>query len=245
VSWRARRTGRVDLGLEDRLVLQHADLDGADFSGRDLLQLSVQASRLVSCRFSGIKVQGASFGAGRQTSSYTGCVFDGARIAFGAGGYARFENCSFRDTDLRGWFCFRVELVNCTFTGRLRKSVFNGTVPEQDQPVAGRVHNEFYGNDFSGMNLVDVAFRTGIDLSLQRLPSGDRHLYLPDAPAAVRQAREAVLGWADVAHRQQAMAFLRSPEGELRDGQNQLLVEKSIHPGLPDDVAAAVFGLLG
>jgi uncharacterized protein YjbI with pentapeptide repeats len=244
VIFRGRSTGRVDLNPEDRLVLQRADLNGADFSGRDLVQISVQDSRLLNCRFDGTRVDGAYFGAGRQTSYYAGCVFDGARITFGAGGHARFEDCSFRDCDLRNWFCFSVELVNCTFSGRMRKPVFNGMVPERDRPVVGRERNEFRGNDFSAMDLRDVAFRTGIDLSLQRLPSGETYLYLPDASAALQRAREAISGWENAAHRERVLAFLRSLEDELAGGQNQLLLSRGGYPGLPGDAAAAVFELL-
>jgi hypothetical protein len=241
VIFRTRITGQVNLRPEDRLVLRHADLDGADFSDRELVQISVQASRLTNCRFDRIRVKSASFGAGRQTSYYAGCVFDGARIRFGPGGYTRFENCSFQDTDLRDWFCFDVELVNCTFSGRLSRSVFNGTVPEEDRSAAGRVHNEFHGNDFSAMELIDVAFRTGIDLSMQRLPSGDPYLYLPDAPAAVLHARRAVMQWEGLPLRQKAMTFIRTLEGELSGGQSQLLLRKSDYSRLPKQVVDSVF----
>src|SRR2546430_10168634 len=98
-----------------RLVLDHSQLVGADFSNRELAQLSAVGCVLKDCRFEGTTIESASFGAGRETSEYVGCSFDGARIRFGPGGYARFVRCSFMDADLRDWFCFAVELVECTF----------------------------------------------------------------------------------------------------------------------------------
>lgn len=234
----------MNLSPEDRLVLEHAELEGEDFSNRKFVQISVQASRLADCRFNKVRVESASFGAGRQMSYYIGCSFDGCRIRFGPGGFTRFERCSFRDTDLRDWFCFSVELVDCTFSGRLRRSVFNGTVPEEGRSTARRDRNEFCGNDFSAMELIDVAFRTGIDLRLQRLPSGDRYLYLPDAPVAVRRAQEAAIHYGDPSQRRGIMTFISTLEDELSGGQNQLLLRKDSYSNLPEQVVASVFDLL-
>lgn len=44
---------------------------------------------------------------------------------------------------------------------------------------------------------MDVAFRTGIDLTKQRLPAGDEYVYLEDAESAVRRARIAFNAWDD------------------------------------------------
>jgi uncharacterized protein YjbI with pentapeptide repeats len=242
--FRSRFTGRVNLRPENQLILHHAELDEADFSNRELVQISVQGSRLTDCRFDKVRVESASFGAGKQVSRYIDCTFDGSRIKFGPGGYARFERCSFRDTDLRNWFCFSVELIDCTFSGRLRRSVFNGTVSEERRSRAGRDRNEFRGNDFSAMDLVDVGFRTGIDLSLQRLPSGDPYLYLTDASAAVQRAREAVIRWEDLSQRQKAMNFIGTLEDTLSGGQNQLLLRKSNYSHLPKELIDSIFVLL-
>src|SRR5207249_3288798 len=113
----------------ERIVLRHSQLRGEDFSGRTLVQFAAESARLELCRFDGIRIENASFGAGGAPSEYIDCTFDGARLRFGPGGYARFVRCSFRDVDIRDWFCFTVELVDCTFGGRMRRVVFNGTVP--------------------------------------------------------------------------------------------------------------------
>jgi hypothetical protein len=114
----------------------------------------------------------------------------------------------FKEVDLRDWFCFTVELIDCTFSGRMRGAFFNGTVPEESRSVVGRERNEFRGNDFSQMELIDVDFRTGIDLFQQRLPSGPEYLYLPDAAEAVQRARAELVHWEDLDLRQQAMPLI-------------------------------------
>jgi hypothetical protein len=100
-------------------------------------------------------------------------------------------------------------------------------VPTDHQRALGRQVNEFRGNDFSGMELVDVAFRTGVDLSLQRLPSGPGYLYVPDADAAVRRAREVVEAWMDAGLRKVASPMLMTLQMEVDGGQRRLLLRKA------------------
>jgi hypothetical protein len=115
--------------------------------------------------------------------------------------------------------------VDCVFSGKLRKTVFNGTVKPEDQSVVGRHTNEFRGNDFSRAKLEDVSFRTGIDLERQKLPEGPSYLYLPDAEAAIQAVRREVIAWSDLDLRQEAMATLNALTVELEGGQRQLLLD--------------------
>ncbi len=50
-------------------------------------------------------------------SEYIECSFDGLRFWHG-GGFARFVRCSFRNINVRDWFCFGAEFIDCVFTGR-------------------------------------------------------------------------------------------------------------------------------
>jgi hypothetical protein len=113
----------------------------------------------------------------------------------GPGGLSRFVRCSFRNVNIRNWLCFAVELIDCTFSGKLQQAVFNGTPLAQKRALLGRDRNEFHGNDFSAADLIDVGFRTGIDLTRQRLPSGPEYLYLPNAREAVGRARSGIMRW--------------------------------------------------
>jgi hypothetical protein len=242
-----RVVGRGKIDPKKSVVLSREKLREADFSGRRLEYFSSEASRLEACRFDKARIESASFGAGRAPSEYLECSFDGARIRFGPGGFARFVRCSFRDVDLRDWFCFAVELVDCVFTGRLRHSFFNGTVPEDQRAFVGRKGNEFRGNDFSGMKLEDVSFRTGIDLTQQRLPSGPEYIYLPDPATAVQRARAEVVHWDDLDRRREAMVFINGLEEDVEKGQRQLLLRPDDYSRLPKDAKDAledVFTLL-
>lgn len=244
MSFQARSVGNVSISDNNRIVLDHKDLRGVDFSGRKLLQFSAVGSRLQSSQFNHARINNASFGAGREPSEYIECTFDGSHIRFGPGGYARFVRCSFRNVDLRDWFCFTVELIDCTFTGRIRKAIFNGTVPEDKRAVLGRKSNEFRGNDFSGMNLLDVAFRTGINLAEQRLPSGPSYLFLADARSSVQRVRSEVIGWQELEVRQSAMAIVKTLEETVHDGQEQLLLRADNYSHFPDKAVKAVFNVL-
>ncbi|MEX2247854.1 MAG: hypothetical protein WEC75_14355 [Dehalococcoidia bacterium] len=141
--------GKVKIGPASGVFLDHARLRGADFSGRELTYFGAHGSRLEACRFEDTRIESGSFGAGREMSEYVECSFDGARIWFVPGGYARFVRCSLRNAELYDWFCFAVEMVDCIFSGRIVKSVFNGTVPKDDRRAVRRERNEFHGNDFS------------------------------------------------------------------------------------------------
>jgi hypothetical protein len=228
-----------------RIVLDHADLDGADYSNRRLVQFAASGSRLLRCRFDNTRIDDAVFGAGRETTEYIECSFDRARIRAGPGGYCRFTRCSFREVELVDWTCFAVELVECSFSGIVRNVIFNGTVPPEHRPYLGRVRNEFRGNDFSGADLLGVAFRTGIDLGAQVLPLGPPYLYLPEAAASVARAAETVRAWPDQDAARVASTVVRALEHELAGGQRQLLLRQDTYsPPLPADVVARLFEVL-
>lgn len=225
-----RRVGRIQTHDEDHAVLSGQRLVEQDFSGQHLLQFSAEGCRFERCRFDNTVIESGSFGAGRAISEYVGCTFGGAKIHMVPGGYARFVDCSFEGAVIENWFCFAVELVGCTFSGRLKKAVFNGTVRQEDRDVVRRSTNRFEGNDFSSARLVDVTFRTGIDLSQQRLPAGPEYTYLEDAAAAVRRARIAFNAWDDPEAKKRARGVLVVMEEDVAAGQSQLLIRVDDYP---------------
>ena len=153
---------------------------------------SAVGCRFEGCIFNDINTLNAGFGNGQEQSEYINCSFDNARMDRIGGGLARFVGCTFRNVDIGDWICFAVELVDCTFSGKISNAIFNGTVPARYRKFVGREKNEFKGNDFSAMEFMEVAFRTGIDLTKQRLPSGPEYVYLPDAASTVTRARQSV-----------------------------------------------------
>ncbi len=225
-----RSVGHSRVSDEDHVVLHKQRLVGADFSERQLAQFAAEGCRFERCSFDRTVVKSASFGAGRSASEYVKCTFDGAKLQMGPGGYARFVDCSFEDVIIEHWFCFAVEVVNCTFSGRLKKVVFNGSVPQDKQEVARRHVNQFEGNDFSRARLLDVSFRTGIDLTKQKLPTGNEYILLEDAQVAVRRARVAFNTWGDVDAKKRARGVLTVMEDDVAAGQTQLLIRVDDYP---------------
>lgn len=222
----ARSVGNVGNDFGERLLFEQQDrLYGADFSSRSLTHFSSNGSSFEACRFDGIRIGDGSFGGGYAPSLYARCSFDGADIRFGAGGVARFVECSFRNVRLRDWFCFAVELVNCTFSGRIERSFFNSAVTIKElRDSIGRETNEFVGNDFRDAELVIVDFRTGIDLDKQHLPSGPGYLLLSAASVSIERARRYL---AQTGHDvgDEATRVLDGLERDVRDGQDQLFLQ--------------------
>src|SRR5690242_16792626 len=103
---KTRTLGHARVRAEDFLAFESEHLEGVDFCNRKLKGLSANSSRFVSCRFENMRVETASFGVGQAVSEYVNCSFDGLRFNTAFSGYSRFERCSFRNVDLRNWFCF-------------------------------------------------------------------------------------------------------------------------------------------
>jgi uncharacterized protein YjbI with pentapeptide repeats len=163
--------GYVDLSQVERLVIERERLEGVDFSGRILLQFVAISSSFLRCRFERTVIASACFGGGKRESTYESCSFDGSKIHAAAPGVARFIRCSFRDATIEEFFGLSVSMIDCEFSGVLRRVVFYGRNPTR-QRWWRRTRNDFRGNDFRFANLADVAFREGIELASQKLPSG-------------------------------------------------------------------------
>jgi hypothetical protein len=227
MKYEAKVVGRKDVPQDQRVVLDHLQLTGEDYSGRKLIQFCTIGCRLERCRFVDAHIEDAQFGSGREMSEFVGCIFDGARLV-GVGSRSRFVRCSFRDIDANNWVFNRAELIDCTFSGRIRKAIFSGMVPQQFRADTGRDRNEFRGNDFSAMELIDVTFRAGVDLTLQRLPSGPQYIYLPDAGKTIGVARAEAATWPESMDRKTAIHTLNTLADEVKAGQRQMLLR-------PDD----------
>jgi len=230
----AKVSGHEKVRDKDYLDVEGEDVEGVDFSGLKLRGFSGIGSRFTRCSLEKVKIGDAAFGAGGEQSLYVDCSFDGARIEAATPGNARFECCSFRDVKLKNWFCWELEFVDCVFTGRGDKLLFNGVPDERRHKAIGRSVNEYRGNDFSGMDLRDCAFRRGIDLDAQTLPSGAGHLVLRDARAAVVAARREVSGWEDDERRVGALQLLEIWMEDVTNGQDQLYLRSDDYARIYD-----------
>jgi hypothetical protein len=205
---------------------------GEDFSDLDLVQFDVEDCEFRACRFERTRITSASFASGVAESLYMDCSFDSSRITTGPIGPARFERCSFRNTVLRDWFAMDAEFVDCLFSGEMRRGWFNGAVGDEAMRSAlGRDRNEVRGNDFTDMELIDVSFRTGVDLKLQRIPVGPQYVFLPDAKASLQEATRIASGLPDETRRAAVLSSLGSLSYGLEGGQEQLLLRDATGSG--------------
>jgi hypothetical protein len=142
---------------------------------------------------------------------------------------------------------FETELIDCMFTGKMRRSFFNGRPGSHATPGLVRDRNEFRGNDFSGMEFIDVGFRTGVDLTQQRLPSGGQYVYLEDAGPALDRARDLLVASGLVklvgenADRVPVIDQLRDT---VQQGQQQLLISKDTYARMSAEELDVIFHAL-
>jgi len=217
------------------LLLEHVDEVGVQRSNLKLDSFAVSGSRFQDCTFENIEAGTLDLATGMEASRYVDCTFTGLKTRHMHAGNARFERCMFIDVDFHDWRCFSVEMVDCTFAGRLRGGYFHGTVPPDKRSWVGRDRNEFHGNDFSQAVFGDVDFRTGIDLTQQRLPEGDQYLYLPEPAAAIAHVRSEIATWPAGKPLNQAESLLDVMDRDVRAGQHQLFlcpgITRSNRPG--------------
>lgn len=177
------------------ILLRDQTFTEEDFSRRKGDQFMAVNCTFVRCDFSGSTVKEFVFGGGNELSTYTGCVFDGARFKATGADFAALDDCTFRDVRIENWETHTLDLTGCTFSGTLRRCSFDGVLPADWQSYLGRERNRFEGNDFSACELVEVTFYAGIDLASQRLPAGPHYFWLPDLAAAVAALEAAAGGW--------------------------------------------------
>lgn len=169
---RVRSKGFVEINDNDSFFGENKFYKNQDFSNKLFSDFTAVNCKFEDCDFRNVKFRQACFGAGKVDSLYQNCKFDGSDITATAPGNVRFIECSFRDINIYTFIGRNVEVIDCYFSGIIRKAFFNGEVNPHSGIALLRTRNEFRGNDFSNCKLVDFAFRTGIDLSRQVLPKG-------------------------------------------------------------------------
>ncbi|MEH1169675.1 hypothetical protein V6V47_30285 [Micromonospora sp. CPCC 205539] len=232
-----------------QVIADHQEVVGVDYSAQGVTGVVGIGARFERCRFDGLRLQDVAFGSGLEQSQYVGCSFDGV-VLTGAGGYSRFVGCTFREAEIYGLTAGYLEIVDCVFTGRIRSTTFWGAPPPgsaeqfasnlaflqrqgRDEPPGYRAlvlreSNEIHGNDFSGADLLGVAFRHGVDLTRQRLPDGSDHLYVLDAEPALHRALALLVNRpADDLHARVERSLRRLLDREVASGQRQLLLREA------------------
>jgi len=247
---KAKVVGRINIDPDQLVTLDHVRRTGEDYSQRKIMKFTAIGSSLERCLFANAQIDDASFGSGREMSEYIECSFDGMRFSHG-GGHARFVRCSFRNVNLRDWFARSTEMIDCVLGGRLHTAIFCGRIPvAEEREFLGREFNEFHGNDFSALKMVDVNFNKGIDLTQQQLPSDPRYIYVPDAPMAVTRVQAGLNIWdANPELRRSAQIIADGYKRIVDEGQQQLFEQLDTYyqyskKTFPREAIDKVFALL-
>jgi hypothetical protein len=237
----ARTVGWEKPDPSKRLVLKNQTFVGEGFGNRRWSDYSITNCRFERCSFENLKSESGSWGAGKVMSTYVDCVFDGMKIDSMGSGNVRFERCSFEKVNIRDWWGFSLELVDCTFSGKLTKVIINGTVPPEKAVYLGRTRNEIRGNDFTRAKFDTVEFRTGVNLSLQQLPTGPEYVFIEDAASATERARARIIRWTDLEARRETLNILKSLEDLVHEGQLQFHLRADDYPRKRRPVVHALY----
>ncbi len=220
---RARRVGQVDVDSGSYLIIDSERLRNRSFDSVQLDKFTAINSRFRDCSFVNARIRDACWGGGRKRTDYIGCTFDGARFGSVSPGNARFVDCSFERVQISEFLAHDVELINCRFSGVIDKGFLNGRRERSNVGWFERRRNRIVRADFSECELRDFAFRTGIRLQQERLPSGARYVFIDDLRASLEGAKAHVAAWDSAEDRRLGEALIRSMEIDLDDGQHQQL----------------------
>ncbi|MDR2957783.1 MAG: hypothetical protein LBU61_06370, partial [Coriobacteriales bacterium] len=216
---------------DNQIFVERETVVGRDYSGVKISQFESHGSTFLGCKFGSMKVDYAIFASGKVKSVYRDCTFDGIRIKRVMGGLVRFENCSFRDVLITGWSLQECDLVDCVFTGKMKAGRYGGSFwgapPVYWQQFHGKRVNEVKGNDFSRCSIIDMDFRRGVDLRLQKLPQGADYLYVEDGKRAIKRALAALETWESEELRQEAQVHLDLLNVKIQDGQKQIFISNA------------------
>jgi hypothetical protein len=111
--------------------------------------------------------------------------------------------------------------------GLLEGVVFAATDPDCKR------RNEIRDNDFREAELVDVAFRHGIELDAQLLPAGKEYVRLRGLKRRIRRARREVKRWEDATAQADALVALEIMENVFRQ-EDDVFTKRDFLIGLAD-----------
>jgi uncharacterized protein YjbI with pentapeptide repeats len=236
--------------------LAHAQMVDVDFSGLRFSSFGAHDSVFERCDFSRTAFDHVSFGAtsaGERwdeltwpATVYRECVFARTRIPPQAFfGNARFERCVFDRARLRGLtFTHQAQFIECTFGGKIQDVNFWGT-PTEHTAALGRDRNAFTGNDFTGADLLGVAFNH-IDLHAQRFPGLPDYTVLDRVDQRVAAALAAIADWPDDEIKTEAAWSLRfRANNAIKYNDGHALVSRNwVGRRLPPDARDQIFWML-
>jgi uncharacterized protein YjbI with pentapeptide repeats len=200
---------RFSVDPDVHVLIEGATFERVDFSKIRFDYFHARESVFLDCDFSSISSRAGGVLGDFPEARFVGCTFDRADLRHLSPGWGRFERCQFTNAKIRDWTTDDASFVDCVFSGRIERSIFYG---QRNWLHPGETvlppPNDFRGNDFSQADLVDTDFREGIDLSQQRLPTGDDYLLLDRWPERVERVRNVIASWEPESVRRHAAKLL-------------------------------------
>jgi uncharacterized protein YjbI with pentapeptide repeats len=248
------RFGVADGNLD--VSFAHARMVDVDFSGLRFSHFLAHDSAFERCDFSRTAFDNALLGAtgyGGQrwdeltwpATVYRECVFARTRLLPQTfWGNARFERCIFDGARLRDLTStHEAQFVDCAFRGKIRDVNFWGS-PTRHTAALDRDRNAFTGNDFTGAELIGVAFKH-IDLYAQRFPGMPGYAVLDRVDQRVTAALAAMNGWPDEIKSDAERSLRFHVEMAIADNDGHALVSPDwVGRRLPPDARDQIFWLL-
>jgi hypothetical protein len=226
----ARVKGRVYWDPSRHLYLRFERVADRSFTTLQIDSFGAQGCTFERCDFSGMHLENFEFAGGWEQTRYIECKFDGTRFGHVGLGQARFERCSFREVRIRNVLAHAAEFVDCVFSGVLDGAAIYGRVCGDWRERLTRDVNEIRGNDFSEMRIVDIDFREGVDLSLQRLPVGDNYLRLRQPARSLAAIQQKYLQTLPSRSESRVMDLLTVLQENVSAGQSELFLCKGFRP---------------
>jgi hypothetical protein len=204
----------AEMSFPGLILLQRATIADADFSRASFERLAPSGCTFVRCDFRTATLDRRlqPLFKARPRNVFRECRFDGADLRGIDPAWSRFERCTFDGADFAGWNAVAAEFVDCHFAGRISHVRFYakpwGPIAAEVDPK--RTVNEFIGNDFRDVELVDVAFLMGIDVTKQRWPESDEYIQLDRIHQRLTRGRTEILRWKDLGERGEALEMVQS-----------------------------------
>ncbi len=118
--------------------------------------------------------------------------------------------------------------------------------PGADKLKPRRTTNEFRGNDFRDVDLIQCSFKGGIDISLQLWPEKDTYIRLDRAQERIAKASEIVSSWSDQADaRRLALIMLQVYSSSGFEEQEVIFARRDdLDDTVPRDLSDQVWSLV-
>jgi hypothetical protein len=194
-------------------------------SNRRLESLNIINARVNDCIFENLDINELLTGGGKTESFLENCRFINSKFNF-LGGFATLINCSFENVTIGEMFALRMQFINCKFSGKLKKVVFNARVPKSYRVLVGRDKNIFEGNDLSEAFFDDVGFRGGIDFTKQKMPKTDDYVYIYD-PEIIKRAKNRLLEVKNKNYTEDLLSWINGMEYDMERGQKHFFIKLS------------------